>query len=245
MSAFFGFQLKHAGLMLEALNAFVRFSLVASAVYIFNDWIDRHEDAQCSEKKSRPLAAGRIKTPLVFAVLVFLMIGGVSADILVSSGVFFLILTYLAVSFAYTLRLKHIAIVDVGIIVSGFVISLLVGAEAKLFSLLHWMIVIAFLFVLFLSLAMRRDDVMVYLKADAKMRKVIHGYNLKFLDVARVVSVSIVLVAYILWSIFPDVAERLNTQHIYLGGVFVVHGVMRYMQIAFVEEKAEILPRYC
>lgn len=236
--AFFDFQLTNADLMLEALTAFVGFSLIASAVYIFNDWIDRHEDALHPEKKTRPLAAGRIKTPLAFAMLVLLMAGGVSAAIFVSPGVFFLILTYLAVNFAYTLKLKHIAIIDIVIIASGFVIRLLVGAEATQVSLSHWIIVMTFLLALFLSLAKRRDDVMIYLKTDKKMRKVIDGYNLKFLDAAMVMSASIVVVAYILWSISPDVAERLNTQNIYLSAVFVVLGIMRYMQIAFVEEKS-------
>ncbi|CRM72204.1 decaprenyl-phosphate phosphoribosyltransferase [Pseudomonas sp. 8 R 14] len=236
--AFFDFQLTNANLMLEALTAFVGFSLIASAVYIFNDWIDRHEDALHPEKKNRPLAAGRIKTRLAFVMLALLMVGGVSAALLVSPGVFFLILTYLAVNFAYTLKLKHIAIIDIVIIASGFVIRLLVGAEATQVSLSHWIIVMTFLLALFLSLAKRRDDVMIYLKTDKKMRKVIDGYNLKFLDAAMVMSASIVVVAYILWSISPDVAERLNTQNIYLSAVFVVLGIMRYMQIAFVEEKS-------
>lgn len=95
-----------------------------------------------------------------------------------------------------------------------------------------------FLLALFLSLAKRRDDVLIYLKTDQKMRKVIDGYNLKFLDAAMMMTASIVVVAYILWSVSPEVAERLNTQNIYLSAVFVVLGILRYMQIALVEEKS-------
>ena len=166
------------------------------------------------------------------------MLSGSIVSYLVSPSVLFLVLTYLILNLAYTVKLKHIAIIDIVIISTGFVVRLLVGAEATQVDLSHWIIVMTFLLALFLSLAKRRDDVLIYLKTDQKMRKVIDGYNLKFLDAAMVMTSSIVIVAYILWSISPEVAERLNTQNIYLTAVFVVLGILRYMQIAFVEEKS-------
>lgn len=74
--AFFAFQLTDADLMLKAFLAFVAFSLTASSVYIFNDWVDRHEDARHPEKKDRPLAAGRIKSFTAFSILALLLLGG-------------------------------------------------------------------------------------------------------------------------------------------------------------------------
>lgn len=236
--AFFAFQLTDMQLMIKASMAFIAFSLAASAVYVFNDWVDRHEDARHPEKLTRPLAAGRIKAPVAFSFLTLLLLSGSIVSYLVSPSVFFLVLTYLILNLAYTVKLKHIAIIDIVIISTGFVIRLLVGAEATQVDLSHWIIVMTFLLALFLSLAKRRDDVLIYLKTDQKMRKVIDGYNLKFLDAAMVMTSSIVIVAYILWSISPEVAERLNTQNIYLTAVFVVLGILRYMQIAFVEEKS-------
>lgn len=236
--AFFAFQITDMQLMLKASMAFIAFSLCASAVYIFNDWIDRHEDARHPEKKTRPLAAGRIKGPAAFSFLAALLLAGGTVGYLVSPTVFYLTLIYLVINLAYTVKLKHIAIIDIVLISTGFVIRLLVGAEATQVDLSHWIIVMTFLLALFLSLAKRRDDVLIYLKTDQKMRKVIDGYNLKFLDAAMMMTSSIVVVAYILWSISPEVAERLNTQNIYLTAVFVVLGILRYMQIAFVEEKS-------
>lgn len=236
--AFFAFQLTDMQLMIKASMAFIAFSLAASAVYVFNDWIDRHEDARHPEKSTRPLATGRIKAPVAFSFLALLLLSGSIVSYLVSPSVFFLVLTYLILNLAYTVKLKHIAIIDIVVISTGFVIRLLVGAESTQVDLSHWIIVMTFLLALFLSLAKRRDDVLIYLKTDQKMRKVIDGYNLKFLDAAMVMTSSIVIVAYILWSISPEVAERLNTQNIYLTAVFVVLGVLRYMQIAFVEEKS-------
>lgn len=236
--AFFAFQLTNPALLLNALMAFVAFSLLASAVYVFNDWVDRFEDAQHPEKCHRPIASGRIKAPQAFGFLALLLLGGGFAAYLVSVEVFALVSAYLVLNLAYTLKLKHIAIIDIVIIATGFVIRLFVGAAATQVELSHWIIVMTFLLALFLSLAKRRDDVLIYLKTDQKMRKVIDGYNLKFLDSTMMMTASITIVAYILWSISPEVAQRLNTDNLYLSAVFVVLGIMRYMQIALVEEKS-------
>ena len=236
--AFFAFQLTEPGLVANAAIAFIAFSLLASAVYVFNDWIDRFEDAQHPEKRHRAIASGRVKAPVAFGFLALLLLGGGSAAYLLSVEVFTLVLAYLVLNLAYTLKLKHIAIIDIVVIASGFVIRLLVGAEATQVELSHWIIVMTFLLALFLSLAKRRDDVLIYLNTDQKMRKVIDGYNLKFLDSAMMMTASITIVAYILWSISPEVALRLNTDNLYLTAGFVVLGILRYMQIALVEEKS-------
>lgn len=234
--AFFAFQLTDMQLMTKALVAFIGFCLIASAVYVFNDWVDRYEDAQHPEKQNRPLAAGHIKPSAAFGFLALLLLAGGAASYLVAPSVFLLVLTYLILNLAYTLKLKHVAIVDIAIISSGFVIRLLVGAAATQVDLSRWIIMMTFLLALFLSLAKRRDDVLIYLKTDKKMRKVIDGYNLKFLDASMIMASSIVVVTYILWSISPEVSERLNTENVYLSAVFVVLGILRYMQITFVEE---------
>lgn len=236
--AFFAFQLTEPGLVLNAFIAFIAFSLLASAVYVFNDWIDRREDAQHPEKCHRPIASGRIRAPAAFGFLVLLLLVGGSLAYALSLEVFSLVLAYLVLNLAYTLKLKHIAIIDIVIIATGFVIRLFVGAEATQVELSHWIIVMTFLLALFLSLAKRRDDVLIYLNTDQKMRKVIDGYNLKFLDSAMMMTASITIVAYILWSISPEVAQRLNTEYLYLSAGFVVLGILRYMQIALVEEKS-------
>lgn len=236
--AFFAFQLTEPGLLLNAFIAFIAFSVLASAVYVFNDWIDRFEDAQHPEKCNRPIASGRIKAPTAFIFLGLLLFAGIIAALSLSFEVFSLVLTYLVLNLAYTLKLKHIAIIDIVIIATGFVIRLFVGAEATEVELSHWIIVMTFLLALFLSLAKRRDDVLIYLNTNQKMRKVIDGYNLKFLDSTMMMTASITIVAYILWSISPEMAQRLKTDNLYLSAIFVLLGILRYMQIALVEEKS-------
>ncbi len=238
LPAFFAFQLNDLEIIINAFKAFVAFSMLASAVYVFNDWMDRSEDAAHPEKYLRPIASGRITARQAFSFILLLLFGGLFLSYNISIHVFMFFVFYLLLNVAYTLKLKHIAIIDVVVISSGFVIRLLVGAAATNVELSHWIIVMTFLLALFLSLAKRRDDVLIYLKTQKKMRKVIDGYNLRFLDSAMMMTASITIVAYILWSISTDVVHRLNNENLYLTSCFVILGILRYMQITFVEEKS-------
>jgi hypothetical protein len=87
-----------------------------------------------------------------------------------------------------------------------------------------------------MALAKRRDDVMIYLDTGKKMRKVIDGYNLQFLDAAMAIMGSVVIVAYTIYTTSTEVIARVQNEHLYLTALFVIVGVMRYLQIAFVEK---------
>lgn len=238
LPAFFAFKIHQPDLLWKALTAFCAFCMVASAVYILNDWRDRFEDAKHPEKCHRPLASGRIKGPTASVLFTFFLGGGVGLALCSSVTVLYLISIYVALNIAYSFKLKHIPIIDITIISIGFVIRLFVGAEATQIELVNWIIVMTFLLALFLSLAKRRDDVLLFLKTNQKTRKVIDGYNLKFLDASMVMTAAIVILAYILWSISPNVMAKYANSNIYLTSVFVVLGILRYMQITFVEEKS-------
>ena len=93
-----------------------------------------------------------------------------------------------------------------------------------------------FLLVLFMALAKRRDDVLIFLDTGKKMRKVIDGYNLQFLDAAMAIMASVVIVAYIIYSTSAEVTERVNNEYLYLTSFFVILGVLRYLKIAFVNK---------
>lgn len=127
---------------------------------------------------------------------------------------------------------------DIFIIAIGFVLRLFIGAITIQAFLSEWIILMTFLLALFLALAKRRDDIVLSEKNNRKMRQVIDGYNRQFLDIAMAMSAAIVVIAYILWSVSPEVQERLHSKYLYLSGVFVLIGIFRYMQITFVENKS-------
>lgn len=222
----------------NSLIAFVAFCLCASAIYIINDIIDAPLDRMHPSKSKRPIASGKIK-PVValFFALTFLVFGILILSCLLPK-VILPVAIYILINLLYSFKLKHIAILDIFIIASGFVIRLFVGALAINAPLSEWIIVMTFLLALFLALAKRRDDVILYETSGEKMRKVIDGYNRQFLDIAMAISASIVMIAYILWSISAEVKLRLHSDYLYLTSVFVLAGILRYMQITFVEQKS-------
>jgi len=94
-----------------------------------------------------------------------------------------------------------------------------------------------FLLAMFLGLAKRRDDVMLA-NTGTKTRKNIDGYNLIFIDSSMVIMASIVIVAYILYTISPEITHKFNSNYLYLTTIFVIAGIIRYMQITFVEKNS-------
>ena len=165
-----------------------------------------------------------------------LVVVGMGLMAWIDLGAFYVLVFYVTLNLAYTVRLKHVAVLDVAIIALGFVLRLFVGSFVTGVPLSMWIVVMTFLLALFLALAKRRDDVLIYLETGQKMRKVVDGYNLKFLDSAMVMMASVVIVSYTLYTISVDVISRLHSEYLYLTVIFVILGIMRYMQIAFVEE---------
>jgi 4-hydroxybenzoate polyprenyltransferase len=139
---------------------------------------------------------------------------------------------------AYSLYLKHVAIIDVTVIAIGFVLRLFVGAAVTDIELSMWIVIMTFLLALFMALAKRRDDVLIYLNTGKKMRKVIDGYNLQFLDAAMAIMASVVIVAYTIYTTSAEVVERVHSQYLYLTALFVILGIMRYLQITFVQKES-------
>ena len=166
------------------------------------------------------------------------MRGGALFISLPSYEILFLISLYLVVNILYSLWLKNIAVIDVFIIAFGFVLRLWIGAICFDISLSHWIVIVTFLLALFLALAKRRDDCVLLEKSGQKMRQNIESYNRTFLDVAMSVSASLVMVAYIFYSIDEVVAQRFGTDNLYFTSVFVLLGIFRYLQITFVQKRS-------
>lgn len=222
-----------------ALTAFFAFSFAASAVYCFNDIRDAAFDRHHPVKKNRPIASGQV-TPTVgyWLCAACLMVSGVllaflpEAVIGKTGGV---LLAYLGLNLAYCLWLKHYAIVDVFIIATGFVLRLFAGAFAARVPLSHWIVLMTFLLALFLAFAKRRDDVATYERSGIPTRKNLNRYNLAFMNQSLSVIAAVTLVAYVLYCVSPDVMARIGSEHLYLTSVFVLAGIIRYLQLAIVD----------
>jgi 4-hydroxybenzoate polyprenyltransferase len=122
------------------------------------------------------------------------------------------------------------------IIAAGFVIRLFIGSLVTGIELSMWIIIMTFLLALFLALAKRRDDVVIFLASGERTRKVVDGYNLDILDLSMTIMASVTIVSYIMYTVSPEVIKKTNSDKLYLSVVFVMLGVMRYLQIVFVEK---------
>lgn len=235
---FFAFQLEDFSLYLLAFFAFVGISFVASSIYIINDWCDVEEDRLHPQKKNRPLAAGLVTKKEAGVLLAILLIAGFSIYIfLLGSLAAALLAIYLFMNLGYSLKLKQIPILDVTIVAVGFVLRLLIGGVATGIALSQWIVIMTFLLALLLALGKRRDDVLILEKTGHKARKSIDGYNLNFADASIIMMSGIIVVAYIMYTISPEVVER-NGENLYFTALFVVLGILRYLQLLLVDEKS-------
>ena len=148
------------------------------------------------------------------------------------------IVFYFALNVAYCLRLKEYAIVDVCIVAFGCVLRILAGGIAAEVVLSKWIILMTFLLTLFLSFAKRRDDVLKMDETGIAPRKNTIRYNLTFINQAITITASVTLVCYIMYTVSPEVVGRFRTHHLYLTSVFVLVGLLRYIQIAVVDKRS-------
>ena len=237
LPAFFGFHFNNTQQILNCIVAFIGFSLVASSVYIFNDYCDIDTDRDHPTKKDRPLANGTISIPAALVMMAILVVAGIALIAPLGWYPLGIIVFYLIQNIAYCLKLKHYPIVDVVIISVGFVLRIMMGGAVTHTELSHWIILITFLLALFLALAKRRDDVLIYMASNKKPRRNTDGYNLEFLNSAYTVMASVVIVAYVMYTVESNTIAH-TSKHLYLSSFFVIVGVLRYLQITMVYNRS-------
>lgn len=226
--------------LFNALLSAAAFSLVCSSIYCLNDIIDVEADRRHKEKCRRPIASGEVTKASAYALCISLVaVALLFAFLLVGNGfeVMLVLLGYWLLNVAYCLWLKRWAIVDVSVIAFGFVLRLMAGGVAGGVALSHWIVLMTFLLMLFLSLAKRRDDVLKMELTGEAPRKNTSRYNLTFINQAITITSSVTLVCYIMYTVSPEVTERFQNHSLYLTTVFVLLGLLRYLQLALVDQK--------
>jgi 4-hydroxybenzoate polyprenyltransferase len=218
--------------------AFLVFCLTASGIYCLNDIRDAKADSRHPVKRWRPVASGQVSKG---AAYVMMAVAWATAFALVAIFALYplasTLLIYIAMNIAYCLKLKQMALLDVLIIAMGFVMRIVAGSQASGIALSPWIVITTFLLALFLALAKRRDDVVIFQTSGIKVRKNVERYDLVFLNLAVAMVGSATIVCYMLYTISPDVVGRLGCPHLYATSIFVVAGILRYMQLAFASNK--------
>ncbi len=210
------------------------FCLLSSAVYVVNDIADRKRDQIAPRKAHRPLVSGAVSLPVAWTLSVVLLIA--AAALIVASPasrpLAVLGAVYLGINLGYSLGLKHVPLLELFIVASGYIIRLLVGSAVVQQTPSHWILVATGTVALLLVTGKRRADLIAIERdgLDTGQRPVLEHYSHGFLSQIITISASTTIVTYLLFVI-SDYAIARYGDMIVTSGIFVAFGVLRYVQI--------------
>lgn len=223
--------------VLLTMLGFVAFCCVSSGAYVMNDLRDCERDRQHPLKSLRPLPSGRVgrRTAVVLALGLFgVGLGGAS---LLDPAFGGLTLTYVVLQVAYTFWLKETVILDVMAIASGFVIRAVAGGVLIHVPVSPWLIICTFLLALFLGFSKRRHELILLDDRATDHRASLREYSPYFLDQMIAVVTASTVVAYAIYTVSPEVREKLGTEKLYLTIPFVLFGIFRYLYLVHQREE--------
>lgn len=223
-------QLLNTDSFLRTLAGFALFCLISSSVYIFNDLADVEADRKHPEKKNRPIASGKLSVHAARIAGIVLVLVTFGLAYLLAPGFEAVVVVYFLINLAYSKWLKHIPIVDVLIIASGFVLRVHAGVtliSVERFS--PWLYVVMTLLSLFLGFGKRRAELALLAHGAGSHRKVLDGYTLPLLDQYIMIVSGTTIVAYSLYTFSaPNVPEN-NSMMLTIP--FVVYTIFRYLYL--------------
>jgi 4-hydroxybenzoate polyprenyltransferase len=202
--AFFAGHAFQLPVLRNVLLAFASFCLASSAVYALNDILDRHADARHPRKRFRPVASGKITVSAAIALSLACAVAALQLAGIVGRALFGLILVYLVVNTAYSRWLKHIVLVDVFCIASGFILRLLAGTLGVGIPPSQWFMLCTFLLSLFLGFSKRYAEGMEDGRDASEQRVVLEDYSPELLRLLLAVTLACTLMAYGLYTMSPS-----------------------------------------
>ncbi|MGH9017820.1 MAG: decaprenyl-phosphate phosphoribosyltransferase [Acidimicrobiales bacterium] len=193
--------LSHGHDVVRALATFGLFCLMASGTYFVNDTLDAASDRHHPTKRLRPVAAGELSVPRALAAGVLSQMGAVAlAYALAGWRLAVVFVVYTAISTTYSVRLKHVPVIELACVSSGFVVRAIAGGIATGVPLSDWFLIVAS-FGSLLVVAGKRSAEHGDLGADrAAHRTVLSAYPETFLRSVRLIAASVTLTAYCLWA---------------------------------------------
>ncbi|OZM73232.1 decaprenyl-phosphate phosphoribosyltransferase [Amycolatopsis antarctica] len=193
-------QIGNGGVLLDALVAFVAFSLVASSVYLINDAIDVEADRAHPTKCKRPIAAGVVPVPVAYAAAVVFFLGGAAIGVIASWQLVIVLVVYEIVQLAYCFGLKHQPVVDLAIVGSGFLMRSIAGGVAAGITLSQWFLLVTAFGSLFMVAGKRYAEIMLFERTGAKIRSSLKKYSASYLRFVWATSSAILIMSYCLWA---------------------------------------------
>lgn len=220
----------------NTLLAFLLLCLVSGAVYLMNDLADIESDRQHPKKKFRPLPAGQLNTTVAAVAAVAFSTLSIGLGFWLAQGLGIVLLVYFVSQIAYTFRLKHIVLLDIGIVSLGFILRIAAGVtviEVERFS--PWLYLFGGSLALFMILGKRRHELKLLASGAGKHRAVLEEYSLPMLDIMITIVTTCVILFY---SLYTFLSEGLPENNLMMATIpFVLYGMFRYLYLIHIKEE--------
>ena len=226
-------------LVTQSLLGALAFCLLSSAVYVFNDLCDLEDDKHHLKKRHRPLPSGRISMSAAIGLAVILFVA--SAAVVFAAGLptrlYLVGVVYAGVNISYSLGLKHVPVLELFMVSSGYILRLVAGGIIDGEALSPWIIVCTGLVSLMLAVGKRRGDVANDMDIAGRRRSLKH-YTVAYLDQLTTLLAGTTFVTYLLFCISDYGMMRFGA-YVTVTAVFVLFGIFRFLQIVLVQNGGE------
>jgi 4-hydroxybenzoate polyprenyltransferase len=230
---------KDMGALKIAFPAALLFCLTSSGIYILNDIRDIKADQRHPRKKYRPIASGLIPIPTAWVMCIILLTTSITGSFAISFPFAGVIACYIILQLLYSLGLKNIALFDIFIIATGFVLRAIAGAVALDVLISPWLLLCTFLLALFLALCKRRYEKVALSDLNGEQRESLEKYDKHLLDQLIAIISATTIVSYAMYTLAPDTVSKFGTSALGFTVPFVAFGIFRYLDLVYRHEKGD------
>lgn len=222
----FSLNILNISMWATVILAFIFFCMLSASEYLINDILDRKRDRKHPIKCKRPIASGQLKVShaILFALLL-IVVALVGSYLIVSIEFLIISASYLVLILLYSLIFRHLVIVDILVISTGFVIRAIAGCIAISVFVSPWLIVCTFLLALFLALGKRRHELVILGDEVEAHRASLSVYSTRTLEQMTDITTGALIIAYLMYTFFTD------NYYMMLTAPFAIYGLFRYLHL--------------
>ena len=236
----FSLNLFRGNYFLTSLLGFAAFCLTSSIVYIINDIADVEADRAHPKKKNRPIASGKISPRQGLVISFFFAVAAAVICLFADTNFVLLLILFFLINVLYSMKLKHIVLLDIFSIAAGFLIRVLAGAVIINVAISSWLVLTTMFISLFLAVMKRHSELEVVANgSNAETRKVLAFYSLNFADQIATVTAAGVIICYALYTVAERTITVFGTDNLIYTTPFVVFGIFRYMFLVYMNKQGE------
>jgi decaprenyl-phosphate phosphoribosyltransferase len=212
----------------RAIGAFFCFSLAASAIYIFNDIIDRRTDSLHPEKRKRLIAVGSVSIHSAVVVSVICAAAAITGGFVLARSFAAVILAYIVLMILYSLLFKRMMILDCVVISMGFCLRAIAGAIAVGVFISPWLIICTFALCLFLAFSKRRSEIILLGENSESFRQTLAGYTPELLAHMLDVTSGLAVVCFLLYAMDDRTLRIFGTNNLVYTTPLVLYCIFRF-----------------